>query len=125
MSKKLTNKQIEFFKNLFLKQKEDIENICKKNCETSEIDLEGDEVDVIQASILHNVDSKILEREAKKLVKINIALTKIDNGSFGNCEDCDEFITIKRLEACPDTQFCIFCAQKAELEAKMFSGKKI
>jgi DnaK suppressor protein len=123
MNKKLTHKQIEYFKNLFLKQKDDVLDFLKKNQNSSDIDLDGDEIDVIQANLLHTIDKKILEREAAKLVKINSALTKIDNGTFGNCEECDDLIALKRLEARPEAEFCILCAEKAELEAKMFLNK--
>ena len=120
MNRKLTQKQIEEFKNLFLKQKEDILTFCKKNVSVPEIDIDGDEIDVIQASILHAVDSKIIERELQKISKIDIALLKIERGIFGNCEECDDLISKKRLEARPEAEFCIFCQEKAEAEAKLF-----
>jgi DnaK suppressor protein len=123
MNKKLTNKQIEHFKNIFLKQKDDVLDFLKKNQNSSDIDLDGDEIDVIQANLLHTIDKKILEREAAKLVKINSAIHKIDNGTFGHCEECDDLIAIKRLEARPEAELCILCAEKAELEAKMFLNK--
>lgn len=123
MNRKLTPKQIEEFKNLFLKQKEDILAFCKKNVSVPEIDIEGDEIDVIQASLLHAVDSKIIERELQKVSKIEIALSKIDRGIFGNCEECDELISKKRLEALPEAEFCILCQEKSEAEAKFFAIK--
>ena len=123
MNKKLTDKQIEDFKSCFIKQKEAILAFCKKNVAVPEIDIEGDEIDVIQASILHTVDSKIVERELQKIAKIDIALLKIDRGIFGNCEECDEVIGKKRLEARPEAEFCIFCQEKAEADAKMFALK--
>lgn len=125
MTKKLTKKQIDYFKKLFLQRKEEVTDFCKKNQTSPEIDLEGDEIDVIQANLLYTIDSKILEREAQKLVKINCALLKIDNGTFGHCEECDDLIAIKRLEARPEAELCILCAEKAELEAKMFLNKKV
>lgn len=124
MNKKLTQKQIEYFKNHFLKQKEVIIFFCHKKQADSEIDLDGDEIDAIQARILHATNAAIVEREAKKLLKIDSALSKIDNGTFGFCEDCDELIAIKRLEARPEAEFCILCAEKSEQEAKMFLAKK-
>ena len=120
MNKKLTTKQLEYFKTLFLKQREDIIDFCKKNQTVSPIDLDGDEIDAIQANILHTIDSKILEREAQKVNKITAALNKIDDEIFGHCEECDDLIAIKRLEALPLAELCILCAEKAELEAKMF-----
>ncbi len=120
MIKKLTNKQINHFKTLFLKQKDDVLDFCLKNQNQEPVDLDGDEIDAIQANILHNISKKILERETAKLVKINSALSKIDSGIFGLCEECEELIAIKRLEARPEAELCIVCAEKAELEAKMF-----
>lgn len=119
MTKKLTQKQITHFKNIFIKQKEEIIDFCHKNQEVPQIDTDGDEIDVIQANILHNIDKKILEREANKLIKVNSALAKISNGTYGLCEDCDDLISIKRLEARPEAEFCITCAEKLELEAKI------
>jgi DnaK suppressor protein len=124
MNKKLTKKQLDHFKTLFLKQKDEVLDFCKKNQEVPPIDLEGDEIDLIQANILHNIDKKILERKAIELNKLNSALTKIDHGTFGHCEECDDLIALKRLEARPEAELCIMCAEKAELEAKMFLLKK-
>jgi len=125
MNKKLTEKQIKYFKTLFLKQKEDIVAFLMKNHQSSDIDLEGDEIDIIQANILHTIDKKIVERETVKLNKIEAAISKIENETFGNCEECDDLISIKRLEAIPQAELCIFCAEKAELETKKFLSKKL
>lgn len=119
MNKKLTIKQIEEFKNSFIKQKEDILAFCKKNVAVPEIDIDGDEIDVIQATILHTIDAKIIERELQKITKIDIALLKIERNLFGNCEECDDTIGLKRLEARPEAEFCIACQEKAEADAKI------
>ena len=42
------------------------------------------------------------------------ALERIDNGTFGICEECDEPISIKRLEARPETTLCIRCKEDQE-----------
>lgn len=123
MNRKLTTKQIEEFKNLFIKQKEDAVAFCKKNVAVPEIDIDGDEIDVIQASLLHAVDAKIIERELLKITKIDLALLKIERNLFGNCEECGDLIGKKRLEARPEAEFCIICQEKAESEAKLFNIK--
>lgn len=41
---------------------------------------------------------------------VNIALRKISNGSFGECEKCTNEIAEARLKAIPYTQYCINCA---------------
>jgi DnaK suppressor protein len=50
------------------------------------------------------------------LIKKNVlnALKKIDDGSYGICEECEEEIPIKRLKAIPDARYCISC--QAEME---------
>jgi DnaK suppressor protein len=123
MNRKLTVKQIEEFKNLFIKQKEDSIAFCKKNVAVPEIDIDGDEIDVIQASLLHAVDAKIIERELQKITKIDLALLKIERNLFGNCEECGDLIGKKRLEARPEAEFCIICQEKAEADAKLFNIK--
>lgn len=45
-----------------------------------------------------------------ELRQINIALGKISNGTFGECEKCMEKIAEARLKAIPYTQYCIKCA---------------
>jgi DnaK suppressor protein len=60
-------------------------------------------------------DLRIRDRERKLVEKIDQALARIADGSFGECEDCGELISIGRLRARPVTTLCISC--KAEQEA--------
>jgi DnaK suppressor protein len=48
--------------------------------------------------------------------KIDEAIERLNNGSFGVCEECGEVIDIERLEIRPVTTYCIRC--KENLEAK-------
>lgn len=54
------------------------------------------------------VQLKVEAEEELRLV--NIALDKITNGGFGECEKCSEEIARARLEAIPYTKYCINCA---------------
>ena len=60
-------------------------------------------------------DLRIRDRERKLLDKIDEALARIADGTFGECEECGELISVGRLRARPVTTFCIEC--KAEQEA--------
>jgi DnaK suppressor protein len=51
-----------------------------------------------------------------------LALRKIDDGSFGNCERCGEPIADKRLEALPFARHCINCQRLIEEEERMATG---
>jgi DnaK suppressor protein len=61
---------------------------------------------------------RIRDRERKLLSKIDEALNRIDEGTFGECEGCGEDIGIKRLEARPVTTLCIDCKTLQETQEK-------
>ncbi len=44
------------------------------------------------------------------------ALRKIDEGTYGICEECEEEIPIGRLKAMPDARYCITCQMELEKE---------
>jgi len=84
------------------------------NQEQQEIDISGDDIDAIQGRILANTINQLNLREAQKLQQIEKALTKIQNKTFGICEDCDGQIADKRLETNPHLTLCIDCAEDRE-----------
>lgn len=91
------------------------EKILKSiNNSDNETDSDGDEVDEVQAKAIAEIADKLSKRQINSLNKINIALKKINDGDFGNCEECGNVIGIKRLEALPGVQFCIECAENQE-----------
>ena len=57
---------------------------------------------------------KIRGRERKLILKIEEALERIEDGSFGICEKCGEDISEQRLKARPVTTHCIDCKKKEE-----------
>ncbi len=57
---------------------------------------------------------RIRDRERKLIKKIDDAMKRIEEGTFGFCERCGEEITLKRLEARPVTTYCIHCKTKLE-----------
>jgi DnaK suppressor protein len=52
----------------------------------------------------------LLDRARDRLADIDLALTRIDDGSYGSCERCGEPITTARLAARPAARTCIRCA---------------
>jgi DnaK suppressor protein len=53
-------------------------------------------------------------RERQKLDQIESALSKLDNGEYGFCEDCDETIPVGRLRAMPFATLCVKCKSERE-----------
>ena len=67
---------------------------------------------------LASSEFRLRGREKSLLTKLDLALKKIENGSFGTCDVCDEPIGKKRLEARPETSLCIKCKEDQEREER-------
>lgn len=65
-----------------------------------------------------NFELRIRDRERKLMNKIEEALGRIDDASYGICDSCGEDIAVKRLEARPVAKFCIDCKTKQEQREK-------
>ena len=57
---------------------------------------------------------RIRDRERKLIIKIREALQRIEEGHFGQCDECGDDIGIERLNARPVTTLCIECKRKQE-----------
>jgi DnaK suppressor protein len=73
-----------------------------------------DEVDQANANIEQAMRLQLRNRESFTLSRINDAIRRIDEGSFGRCESCDEYIELRRLQARPTTTLCISCKEEEE-----------
>lgn len=73
-----------------------------------------DEMDLASSEYLQSFTFRLRGREKVFLDKIQKALERIENGTFGMCEECDEPISVKRLEARPETTLCIRCKEDQE-----------
>jgi len=61
-----------------------------------------------------NFELRIRDRERKLINKIRQAIERIDDGTFGLCENCEEEIGVERLRARPVTTLCIDCKTEQE-----------
>lgn len=62
------------------------------------------------------------DREREKIRNIDEALTRLDEGEYGICEDCEEEIPLGRLKAMPFARLCVKC--KADLEKLQAQTKR-
>lgn len=68
-----------------------------------------------------NFTLRIRDRERRLITKIQEALTRIDEGTFGVCEVCGGEISVGRLRARPVTTLCIDCKETQEAEEHQVS----
>jgi DnaK suppressor protein len=59
------------------------------------------------------------EREQRQLKEVDAALARLDDNSYGICEDCGEAIPYKRLRVYPMTTLCVPCKSQREENEKL------
>lgn len=83
-----------------------------------DIDIDGDETDEIQGKILALTNAQLAARDKDKMIRIENALKRITEGTFGYCEECGEEIAEKRLLVNPGFNTCIVCAEQLEIMSR-------
>src|SRR4051794_2898178 len=112
------------FKRLLLEERQKIlnnsRNALKNELSLSPDDL-PDETDLAASEINQNLVFKLRDRERQLLTKIDEALGRMDEGTFGTCLDCEEPIEPRRLEARPVSDLCIACKERQEHKEKVYA----
>lgn len=115
----MDKKKLEHFKELLLKHRQQILNVGLLNksedLHVQQEDL-SDETDLASSLIQQQLNCTIRDREYAKLRKIDMALDRIAEGTYGHCDDCEEEIGMKRLENQPWAELCITHAEEKERE---------
>jgi DnaK suppressor protein len=73
-----------------------------------------DEIDQATTDIEQSMRMRLRNRETLYIKKIDEALRRIEDGTFGECEDCGEDIELRRLEARPTATLCVSCKEEQE-----------
>jgi DnaK suppressor protein len=119
----MKQKELDKFRQILLDQKAGLLNKSSKFKEESQQGKEavGDEIDLATGEINLNLDIRLHERERVLIHKIEIALSKIAIGKYGYCEECEEPLDLKRLEARPVATLCIACKEDQEDREKIYA----
>ncbi len=119
----LKKKDLKRFRDLLIEKKEEILKTAKRTLnEEMMLDPDDlpDEMDLASSEYLQSFTFRLRGREKTFLKKIDHALAKIEDGTFGICEECEEPISIKRLEARPETTLYIRCKEDQERMEKAY-----
>ena len=126
VQQKLDDKKLEYFKKLLLKLKSDFEqNISNMIKDQGMKDNDSGDV---SGHVLHMADVAtdmydkefslgLASSEREVLHKIDMALKRIEDKSFGLCSECSKPIPVARLKAIPYACTCLKCQEKLENEA--------
>ena len=113
-----------FFKKKLIEWKTEIvrsNNEALYNNSLDDNSASADIVDQASSYTEKNVEMKAINRQIKLIAKINQAIKKIENGTYGFCEETGEPIGIKRLIARPVATLCIAAQEKHEKEEKVYA----
>ena len=122
--KYMCEKHKAFFKKKLIEWKTEIirsNNEALYNSSLDDNSASADIVDQASSYTEKNVEMKAINRQIKLIPKIDQAIKKIENGTYGFCEETGEPIGIKRLIARPVAALCITAQEKHEKEEKVYA----
>ena len=114
---KLDKKAIAKFKKILLKEREQIVGDVKQIVESSkEMGQDGIQDIGDEAANMYNkqVLLSLNENERIRLKEVDESLDRIENGTYGICDECGGPISLKRLEVRPVAKYCVPCLTKLE-----------
>jgi len=121
-SKALTKKELKKFQELLVEKRKAVLERARRMLAEENMTLDTndlpDEMDLASSEYLQSFEFWLRGREKSLLSKLDLALKKIEEGTFGVCEICEEPIGKKRLEARPETTLCIKCKEDQEREER-------
>ena len=121
-SKQLTKKELKKFQELLEEKRKAVLDRARQMLSVENMALDTndlpDEMDLASSEYLQSFEFRLRGREKSLLSKLDLALKKITDGTFGICEICEEPIGKKRLEARPETTLCIKCKEDQEREER-------
>jgi len=122
--KYMCEKHKAFFKQKLIDWKTEIvksNNNALYNSSLDDNSASADIVDQASSYTEKNVEMRAINRQIKLISKIDKAIKKIEDGTYGFCEETGEPIGIKRLIARPIAILCIAAQEKHEKEEKVYA----
>ena len=117
-------KHLAFFKQKLTDWKADLVKTNNEALYNSSLDDNSTSADIVDQASSYtekNVEMRAINRQIKLISKIDSALKRIKDGTYGFCEDTGEPIGLKRLIARPVATLSIAAQEKHEKEEKVFA----
>ncbi len=113
-----------YFKNKLTEWKKDLVRTNNEALYNSSLDDNSTSADIVDQASSYtekNVEMRAINRQIKLISKIESALKKIMDGTYGFCEETAEPIGLKRLMARPIATLCIAAQEKHEKDEKVYA----
>jgi len=114
-------RQLEYFRKKLLEWRDELVAESKETLEhlREEPLRETDLVDLASLETDHGFELRTRDRYRKLIYKIDSALGRIEEGSYGYCEETGKSIGLKRLEARPVATLCVEAQERRERKERM------
>jgi DnaK suppressor protein len=112
----MTKEKLKKFRKIFEAQRKAIlfnDRIMREDFEVC-ADDRYDEIDQATTDMEQSMRMRLRNREILYIKKVDEALERIDEGTFGECTECGEDIEFRRLEARPTATLCVGCKEEQE-----------
>ena len=109
----MTKTEVDRFRAVLTSRVAELERFTR-NRDGITVERSADQLDEIQAASQRALAVANLDREFNHLRDARAALSRIEEGGFGTCQECDEEIHPKRLAAVPWATFCIQCQEAVD-----------
>ena len=122
--KYMCEKHKAYFKRKLTEWKSEIIKSNNQALYNNSLDSNGTSADIVDQASSYtdkNVEMRAINRQIKLISKIDQALKKIKDDTYGYCAETGEPIGIKRLIARPIATLCIAAQEKHEKEEKVFA----
>ena len=117
-------KHLAFFKKKLQDWKTDLKRTSNQAIYNSSLDDNSASADIVDQASSYtekNVELRAINRQIKLIAKIDSALKRIQNGTYGFCDETGEPIGLKRLIARPVATLCIAAQERHEKEEKVYA----
>ena len=109
----MTKTEVDRFREILTAKVAELERFTRQR-DGIVVERSADQLEEIQAASQRALAVCNLDREFTHLRAARAALRRIEDGSFGTCQECDEDIHPKRLAAVPWAIFCIRCQEAVD-----------
>ena len=109
----MTKNELNRFRAILTARVAELEHFTRSR-EGITVERSADQLEEIQAASERVLAACNLDREFSQLRNVRAAIRRIEEDSFGTCQECDEDIHPKRLAAVPWATFCIRCQEAAD-----------
>jgi DnaK suppressor protein len=109
----MTKTEVDRFRGILTARVAELERFTRQR-DGIMVERSADQLEEIQAALQRALAVCNLDREFTQLRDARAALRRIEDGSFGTCQECDEDIHSKRLAAVPWATFCIQCQEAVD-----------